>query len=997
VLGGRITSNDKDRGAAFAITARLAVTAHHVVREREAASLRFIEDSGRTIEIDRVEGDEELDIALLHLRADASDVLPLGEAADEFNWRVEMQPRGNDPWLTGRITAARRKFINQRKYETQVVQLQVNELLGEYVGYSGSPVLLDAYPNFVVGVLVEELRLRVQRQIGQTVPASNVLYAIPASSIIARFRLTLPLRSAPARSSPRGSSEAVVLAAAEPRLAQLPVETIPAPSELPEGSRMPLASNPLFVGRERDLRALAAALRADVSAAAGRTPVTIAAGPPGIGKTQLCVEFAHRYGAFFAGGVFWLNFSNPALIPTEVAECGLDGAFDLRPDFATLPLDARVALVTAAWRRPMPRLLVFDNCEDPLLLESWRPASGGCRVLITSRRMRWDSTTNATLCPVEYLPRTNSVDLLTALLARSKMTVSPMNAATLDAIAQEVGDLPLALHVAGSVLALYHTQIAPRDYLEQLRGPRQFEALELDEDEAGGPSPTHHLQSVQRMFAFSVGRLDPANDGDRRARQLLARAAHFAPGEPIQRPLLLGTIARAGEDAISSRIGERAVRRLVDLGLLEEAESNAVRMHRLVAAFVGRELTREEDEAAVEEAMLRAAREQGRATMSVHGRALQSHLRFVADAAVQGGEARTAELCSVLGVHLRALGDYLQAAVYFDRALQVRRTRLPPDHPEIIWSLHDLGHVLKDLGKLADAQDRLQRALDLRRATLGSSHPDTVGNLIDLAFVLKDEGKFKEARQYFKEALRIRKQELGESHPDTVTCLDNIGLVYKDQGKLLEARRQFERALEITTDARGDDHPDTVPSLHNLAWVLVDQGLRVQALPYLERALAIQQRTFGEQDPRTVVSLNSLGELLMRQGAFGDAKRDVFVPPPARYPEQRAQPQPRAEPRPYEQARKYFEKALTIQQRTLGDRHPETVRILVNLGTAMYQQKKEQGDVWPDWQAEQYLKQARELFEVTLGADHAETLEVATLLGRLEAEKNLLRESYQGG
>jgi tetratricopeptide (TPR) repeat protein len=991
VLGGRITSNDKDRGAAFAITARLVVTANHVVRGQDVAFLRFVEDSGQRIEIDRVEGEEELDIALLHLRADASDVLPLGEAADGFNWRVEMHPHGNDPWLTGRITAARRKFINQRKYETQVVQLQVNELLGEYAGYSGSPVLLDAYPSFVVGVLVEELRLRLQRQIGQAVPASNVLYAIPAPSIIKRFGLELSLRSASARSSSRRSSEAVLLEAAEQRLARLPVDTIPPPSELPEGSRMPLASNPLFVGREQDLRALAAALKADVGAVAARTPVTIAAGPPGIGKTQLCVEFAHRYGSFFAGGVFWLNFSNPASIPTEVAACGLDGAFDLRPDFATLPLDARVALVTSAWQRRTPRLLVFDNCEDPLLLDTWRPASGGCRVLITSRRMRWDGTTNATLYPVEYLPRTKSVDLLTSLLGRGKTTVSPMDAATLDAIAEEVGDLPLALHVAGSVLALYRTQIAPRDYLQQLRGPERFAALELNEDEAGGPSPTHHLQSVQRMFAFSFDRLDPANDGDRHARQLLARAAHFASGEPIARRLLLGTIARVGEGAAFSRIGERALRRLVDLGLLEEAESNGVRMHRLVAAFVGRELTREEDEAAVEEALLTAARQQEREAMSVDGRALQSHLRFVADAAVRRSGARSAELCSVLGVHLRALGDYLQATVYFDRALEIRRTRLRPDHPEIVWSLHDLGHVLKDLGKLADAQDRLEEALDLRRGTLGSSHPDTVGNLIDLAFVLKDQGKFDEARECFEEALRIRERELGETHPDTVTCLDNLGLVYKDQGKLPEARRQFEHALAITRRARGDDHPDTVPSLHNLAWVLVDQSLRVQAQPYLERALAIQQRTFGEQDPRTVVSLNSLGELLMRQGDFGDAKHAEVVRPP-RYPEQRAQPQP------YEQARKYFEKALAIQQRALGDRHPDTVRIMVNLGTAMYQhEKKEQGEVWPDWQAERYLKQARELFEGTLGADHSETLSVAGLLEQLEAEKNLLRQSYQGG
>ena len=242
----------------------------------------------------------------------------------------------------------------------------------------------------MVGVLVEQLRLRLQPQIGQTPPASNVLYAVPARSIIERFGLELSLQSPSVRSSSRAPSEAALLAAAKERLARLPVETVPTPSELPEGSRMPLASNLLFVGREQDLRTLAAALRAHIRVAAAGIPVAIACGPPGIGKTQLCVEFAHCYGSFFAGGVFWLNFANPASIPAEVAACGLDGSFDLRPDFATLPLDARAALVMAAWRRPMPRLLVFDNCEDPLLLDAWRPTSGGCRILMTSRRMRWD-------------------------------------------------------------------------------------------------------------------------------------------------------------------------------------------------------------------------------------------------------------------------------------------------------------------------------------------------------------------------------------------------------------------------------------------------------------------------------------------------------------------------------------------------------------------------------------------------------------------------------
>src|SRR5690242_15441630 len=45
-------------------------------------------------------------------------------------------------------------------------------------------------------------------------------------------------------------------------LARLPLDQVPAIAPLPPGSHMPLSPNPLFVGRETELLALAAALKA---------------------------------------------------------------------------------------------------------------------------------------------------------------------------------------------------------------------------------------------------------------------------------------------------------------------------------------------------------------------------------------------------------------------------------------------------------------------------------------------------------------------------------------------------------------------------------------------------------------------------------------------------------------------------------------------------------------------------------------------------------------
>ena len=110
-------------------------------------------------------------------------------------------------------------------------------------------------------------------------------------------------------------------------LPPLPREHLPEPAPLPAGSRMPMARNELFVGREAQLRALAQALQVGGTAAIGQ--VTVVTGLGGIGKTQLAAEFVHRYGQFFAGGVFWLDFADPASVPVEIAQCGGPGHLNL--------------------------------------------------------------------------------------------------------------------------------------------------------------------------------------------------------------------------------------------------------------------------------------------------------------------------------------------------------------------------------------------------------------------------------------------------------------------------------------------------------------------------------------------------------------------------------------------------------------------------------------------------------------------------------------------
>ena len=116
---GRILENDKDMGSGFALatphsrTTRVVLTARHVIGDREPSSFQFLTKDKRRIPVERVERDNELDIAVLHLSEEVAEGLAVSRSVEEGSWQVEAQPRGNDPKLTGTINATHRPLITQ--------------------------------------------------------------------------------------------------------------------------------------------------------------------------------------------------------------------------------------------------------------------------------------------------------------------------------------------------------------------------------------------------------------------------------------------------------------------------------------------------------------------------------------------------------------------------------------------------------------------------------------------------------------------------------------------------------------------------------------------------------------------------------------------------------------------------------------------------------------------------------------------------------------------
>ena len=550
------------------------------------------------------------------------------------------------------------------------------------------------------------------------------------------------------------------------KLESLPTDQIPEISTLPCSSRMPFNPNYLFVGRQQDLIQIAKAVKGGQTVAISQ--IIASTGMGGIGKTQLACEFVHRYGQYFAGGVYWLNFEDPKAVPAEVAACS-------RPGEEGLELATQIRLVLSTWQNGLPRLLVFDNCDEEELIAKWRPPTGGCRILVTSRKSKWDQALSVDLLPLGVLDRNESI----LLLKRLSKSISADDA---DKIAGELGDLPLALHLAGSFLCEYRKVISPADYLCQLKDETLLDHPSLT-GRGTSLSPTEHELHVAKTFALSLSKLNADDAVDELAMHILDRTAYFAPGIPIPRNLFLKTVDSSEDNFETTLQIEDALKRLGNLGFIEIEQEGSIVMHRLVASFV-RNLQRDsEAQAAAEMAVLTEARRINRTGYPSGLLAWQPHLRMVTDRAQKRGDERGLNLSNALGYHLHAIGDYAGAYPNYQQALEICRKVLGEEHPDTASSLNNLGALLDSMGDYEGARPYYEKALEIKRKVLGEEHPDTALSLNNLAILHYYEERFRIAFDLMHRALGIRLNVLGPDHPDTHSSQQSLTAIQESLKK----------------------------------------------------------------------------------------------------------------------------------------------------------------------------------------------------------------------
>ncbi len=639
---------------------------------------------------------------------------------------------------------------------------------------------------------------------------------------------------------------AEVIASAQEKLTSLPLDHTPVVRALPPTSRPPaFARNPSFVGRETELAQIATLLKAHDLATVAIT------GLGGVGKSQLATEFVYRYGQYFEGGVFWLSASNAGALPAEIAQCAVALTQELRLDVRTLPVEEQVQLVCSCWQNPLPRLLLLDNCEDEKLLARWRPPTGGCRVLITSRSGVWHPDLGVSVVPLGVLPRDKSIALLG--IYRSDLSIEDR-----ELIAQELGDLPLALSLAGFYLREYQESFlgTPQHYVQALRQASPLEHSSLQQE--GDTYTTGHSQHVARTFALSYEQLNSSDTIDATALQLLARIAYFAEGDPIPRNLLRSTIGPENDEEVEDRF-VKSLKRVRALGLLTTQQSGACRMHRLLAFFVRQRITStpvaREAQSAVEEVILSQMREKNNVGYPAPLLPLEEHLRAVVNRSGGRGDTMTADLDEAFGEYLQMTGGYRQAQPYFAYALWIREKSLRSEslasehHWAAISGLYKLANwAAFGKGDVEDAEIMYQKALDIWEQHLEPEHPGMTYLLYGLAILYIEQGKLEDAEQMLRRALHIWEQHVGSDHPHVAYPLFELTLLYGGQGKLKDAERTQQRVLHIWEQHLGVDHPLIAYLLHALAILYVLQGKLEDAERMQQHALCIWEQRLGSEN-----------------------------------------------------------------------------------------------------------------------------------------------------
>jgi tetratricopeptide (TPR) repeat protein/transcriptional regulator with XRE-family HTH domain len=627
-----------------------------------------------------------------------------------------------------------------------------------------------------------------------------------------------------------------------------------------------------FTGRDRPM----AELRARITEQAPQcTVVTIYAidGMAGVGKTAFARHAAQEFAKNYPDGAIWVDLygHTPGMAPREPS-----GALEQMLLQLGVPPEAiKVGLAERQdqWRHYIHgrrMLIVLDNALTSDQVMPLLPEAPDCLVLITSRR-KLTSLTDAYPLSLDVLEWDEAEQLLIKLLGEQRCQDR-------DAVRQILtacGRLPLAIRLIAGRLRHHRDE------------PLAEVAADLSDQTAALDALVAEHVSVRTAFKWSYRLL---TDVQRQAFRRLG----WHPGPEITSVVITALAA------VPPAYSKQLLRELVDHNLLEQLpvagspSGRRYRMHDLVRLYAQERADAEEPPtervAAIDRlaisylAITREANQllqsyipsdTGKNTAQKTGTALtfadtsQARIWIITERhsllgciQAMSPSVVAADLSTLLAIHFRDFGFWLDARYLYGQALAIHRDL--GDRFREVDALGGLGHVERFVGEYSRAREYHLQALTLAREV--GNRRGEVDALWGLGEVERFVGEYSRAREYHTQALTLARH-LGDQLAEA-DALRGLGQVERFVGEYSRAREYHTQALTLARQL--GDRPGEADALRGLGHVERLVGEYSRAREYYTQVLALA-RQLGDR-PAEGLAVWGLGQVARLVGEYGQAR-----------------------------------------------------------------------------------------------------------------------------
>ncbi|PIA34704.1 hypothetical protein AQUCO_03700173v1 [Aquilegia coerulea] len=196
-------------------------------------------------------------------------------------------------------------------------------------------------------------------------------------------------------------------------------------------------------------------------------------------------------------------------------------------------------------------------------------------------------------------------------------------------------------------------------------------------------------------------------------------------------------------------------------------------------------------------------------------------------------------------------GKLEDAVSYGTKALAKLVAVCGPYHRMTAGAYSLLAVVLYHTGDFNQATIYQQKALDINERELGLDHPDTMKSYGDLAVFYYRLQHTELALKYVKRALYLLHLTCGPSHPNTAATYINVAMMEEGLGNVHVALRYLHKALKCNQKLLGPDHIQTAASYHAIAIALSLMEAYPLSVQHEQTTLQILRAKLGPDDLRT--------------------------------------------------------------------------------------------------------------------------------------------------